>query len=89
MDHWVCDQMEFATDIVFSKPFPGLCEDLLNHCIVRMGARDILTLFGKAFDGRFRGGWKNHRSKWHPGARVKHWTKQNWIKMYDKNGTVL
>jgi hypothetical protein len=25
----------------------------------------------------------------HPGARVKHWVKENWLKMYDKFGLIL
>ena len=28
------------------------------------------------------------KRRW-PGARVKHWMKGNWIKMYDKHGCVL
>jgi hypothetical protein len=87
--YWVCDQMEYATDIVFKKPFPELYEKLLNHSIVRMGARDILTFLGKIFDGRFKGKQQNHCRKRQPGARVKHWMKRNWIKMYNKNSTVL
>jgi len=27
--------------------------------------------------------------KWIPGARIKHRVKQNWLKMYDKAGSVL
>jgi hypothetical protein len=87
--YWVCDQMEYATDIVFKKSFPELYGKLLNHSIVRMGARDILTFLGKVFDGRFKGRQQNHCRPRQPGARVKHWMKKNWIKMYNKNSTVL
>ena len=54
-----------------------------------MGARDILTFLGKVFDGRFKGKQQNHCRIRQPGARVKHWMKRNWIKMYNKNSTVL
>lgn len=87
--YWVCDQFEYATDILFNTPFVDLYDKLLNHSIARMGAKDILTFLGKSLDGRFKGEQINLCKKRFPGARVKHWMKGNWIKMYNKNSTVL
>lgn len=87
--YWVCDQCEYATDILFKTPFVELYDKLLNHSIARMGAKDILTFLGKRFDGRFKGEQINLCKKRFPGARVKHWMKRNWIKMYNKNSAVL
>lgn len=87
--YWVCDQCEYATDILFKMPFVELYDKLLNHSIARMGSRDILTFLGKTFDGRFKGDQVNLCRKRFPGARVKHTMKRNWIKMYNKNSAVL
>ena len=49
----------------------------------------MLTFLGKKFDGRFKGEQINSmKTRW-PGARIKHWMKTNWIKMYNKCGCVL
>ena len=91
-DHyWVTDQVEYATDVMFKNPamLYRLFGKLLYRSIQRFGAEDVLTFLGKKFDGRFTGDQINSMKKRHPGARVKHWVKNNWMKMYNKSGSVL
>ena len=66
-----------------------LYEKLLEYAIIRFGAKDILTFLGKRFDGRFKGEQYNVCRRRQPGARVRHWAKRNWIKMYNKSGNVV
>jgi len=89
--YWVVDQSEYATDIMFknSADLDALYEKLLEHSIQCFGAKDVLTFLGKKFDGRFTGDQINSMKKRYPGARVKHWVKKNWMKMYNKFGSVL
>lgn len=89
--YWVQDQVEYATDIMFKNPaaLDALYEKLLEHSIQSFGAKDVLTFLGKKFDGRFTGDQINTMNKRYPGARVKHWVKNNWMKMYNKFGSVL
>jgi hypothetical protein len=62
---------------------------LLRHAKLGLHAQDVLTFLGRKLHGGFAGDiltdWKR---RW-PGARVKHWMKTNWIKLYDKHGCVL
>lgn len=89
--YWVMDQVEYATDIMFkdSAALDALYEKLLETSILNFGAKDVLTFLGKKFDGRFTGDQINSMKKRHPGARVKHWVRNNWMKMYNKFGSVL
>ena len=89
--YWVCDQAEYATDLIFAYPdeMNLLYEKLLEHAIIRFGAKDILTFLDKVADGRFKGEQFNICRRRQTGARVRHWVKRNWIKMYNKRGVVI
>lgn len=89
--YWVCDQAEYATDVIFADPdeMDLLYEKLLEHAIIRFGAKDILTFLDKVADGRFKGKQFNICRRRQNGARVRHWVKRNWIKMYNKKGVVI
>lgn len=89
--YWVVDQAEFATDIVFKpdQDIEPLYEKFLEYAITRFGAQDVLTFLGKKLDGRFKGEQFNICRKRQPGARVRHWVKRNWIKMYNKSRHVV
>jgi hypothetical protein len=89
--YWVIDQAEYATDIMFKNParLEALYDKLLERSIMRFGPKDVLTFLGKKFDGRFAGNQISSMKKRWPGARVKHWMNGNWIKMYNKFGSVL
>ena len=89
--YWVCDQAEYATDVLFNNPehLNLLYEKLLEHAIVRLGAKDILSFLDKVADGRFKGEQINVCRRRQMGARVRHWVKRNWINMYNKAGVLL
>jgi hypothetical protein len=90
--YWVVDQAEYATDLIFTsrEALAGLYPRLLDHAAVNFSAQDILTFLGRRFHPRFDGEILTNCQKGrHPGARIKHRVKNNWLKMYDKFGWVL
>lgn len=89
--YWVTDQAEHAMDVMFENDasLSDLYQKLLERAILRFSAEDVLSFLGKKFTGAFKGDQINSMSKRLPGARVKHWVKNNWLKMYNKAGSVL
>lgn len=90
--YWVIDQAEYATDLIFTgrEALAGLDPRLLDHAAVNFSANDILSFLGRRFHPRFDGEVLTDCQKGrHPGARIKHRVKSNWLKMYDKFGWVL
>jgi hypothetical protein len=89
--YWVTDQAEYATDLIFRDraSLEGLYSKLLRHATLCLTAEDVLTFLGRKLHGNFQGEVVTECKKRHPGARVKHRVKRNWIKMYDKFGVVL
>lgn len=90
--YWVMDQAEYATDVMFAsadalkEPY----QEFLKHATLCLGAEDVLTFLGRKLYGHFQGEvLTDLKKKRFPGARVKHRMKENWIKMYDKFGSVL
>jgi hypothetical protein len=89
---WVIDQAEFSTDLLFrskaelAKVYP----QLLEHALLNFSAEDILKFLGRRLHPRFDGEVLTDLKKGrHPGARIKHRMKNNWLKMYDKFGQIL
>jgi hypothetical protein len=90
--YWVVDQAEYATDLIFTsrEALAGLYPRLLDHAAVNFSANDLLSFLGRRFHPRFDGEVLTDCQKGrHPGARIKHRVKTNWLKMYDKFGWVL
>jgi hypothetical protein len=89
--YWVTDQAEYATDLMFDSPatLQPLYNQLVNYATLRFSAEDVLTFLGRKLTGNFQGEVLNDYKKRQLGARVKHRMKNNWIKMYDKRGSVL
>lgn len=89
--YWVTDQAEYATDVMFKnrESLGPLYEKLLRHATLCFSAEDVLTFLGRKLHGAFQGEVLNDCKKRRPGARVKHRMKENWMKMYDKHGSVL
>ncbi len=86
------DQAEFATDVLFAgrNKLRELYPRLMHHAAVNFSAKDVLTFLGRKLHGRFQGEVVTScQKKRHPGARIKHRVKQNWLKMYDKFGLIL
>jgi hypothetical protein len=77
--YWVTDQAEYATDVLFRSPgaLKGLYEKLLERATLRFSAEDVMTFLGRKLNGNFKGEIQGHRMK------------ANWLKMYDKHGSVL
>jgi len=89
---WVIDQCEFSTDLLFTSKaaLAEIYPQLLEHALLNLSAEDILRFLGRKLHPRFEGevltDLKKNR---HPGARIKHRMKNNWLKMYDKYCQIL
>ena len=88
---WVIDQAEYATDVLFCSPLAlrPLYEHLLRHASLCFGAEEVMGFLGRKLTAGFAGDVVCHTTRRWPGARVKHRMKRNWIKMYDKHGSIL
>lgn len=90
--YWVIDQAEYSTDLLFRNraELAALFPRLLDHATLQFSAADILTFLGRRLHPRFDGEvLTDCKTDRHPGARVKHRVKNNWLKMYDKFGQIL
>jgi hypothetical protein len=89
--YWTLHQAEYSTHVLFRDraALSELYPRLLRHATLELGAIDIMTFLGKKLSANFAGEVVNRCKRRWPGARVKHWMKENWIKMYDKFGRVL
>jgi hypothetical protein len=90
--HWVVDQAEFATDMLFTSRavLSNLYRALLRYAVCTFTPKDILGFLGRKWDRRFDGEVHNHYEddRWF-GTRIKHRMRTNWLKMYDKFGQIL
>ena len=88
---WVIDQCELSTDLLFAdaEALGPLYTRLTRHAITGLQAGDIMGYFDRTVHGRFRGEIvTTYRSEgW--GTRLKHRVGKNWIKMYNKGGSIL
>jgi hypothetical protein len=90
--YWVTEQAEYATDVLFASRsrLRELYPRLIDHAVVNFSARDILMFLGRKLHGNFQGEvLTDCKKKRHPGVRIKHRVKGNWLKMYDKFGLIL
>jgi hypothetical protein len=94
--YWVTSQSEYSTDIIFqsSSDLRELFPRLLSHSTLCFGAKEVMSFLGRKLTGNFLGEIVSDMNAgvWRrriPGARVKHRVKENWLKMYDKAGSVL
>jgi hypothetical protein len=90
--YWVTDQAEFATDLAFvsKHALAGLFQRLLVFALLTFTPRKIFTYLGRRYHENFNGEVQTrYRSEREPGACVKHYMKNNWLKMYDKLGRIL
>ncbi len=88
---WVIDQAEYATDVMFRdrKALQSIYPQLLRHATIAFSAEDILRFFGHKGARRIRPTDTTDNKKMALGARIKHRMRGNWLKMYDKKGSVL
>jgi len=89
--HWVTDQAEYATDVMFESraALEGLYPRLVRHAITSFSAENVMRFLGKKLHPSFAGELVSDVKRRPEGVRVGHRVKANWIKMYDKHGQVL
>jgi len=90
--YWVSDQAEFATDLRFTSApaLAGLYLRLLTYALLTFSPKKVFTYLGRRHHERFDGEVQTHyKSVREPGACIKHFLKNNWLKMYDKLGLLL
>jgi hypothetical protein len=90
--YWTVRESEYATDIMFSdaaalqRVYPAL----LDHAIKRFSCADVLRFLGRrTVASRHAGEVSSNMVRRTEGVRVKHRVEENWLKMYDKQGSVL
>jgi len=67
---------------------------LISHSTLCFGAKEVMSFLGRKLTGHFLGEIVSDTKaggglRRIPGARIKHRVKENWLKMYDKAGSVL
>ena len=90
--YWVIDQAEYATDILFASrsALAGLFTRWLEFALLTFSPQKIFQYLGRRWHERFDGEVQTrYKSVREPGACIKHFMKQNWLKMYDKLGRML
>lgn len=90
--YWVIDQAEFATDLCFSskEALAGLFLRLLEFAVLTFTPKKIFHYLGRKWHERFDGEVQTrYKSVREPGACIKHYMRNNWLKMYDKLGLIL
>src|SRR3972149_2516132 len=93
--YWVTAQSEYSTDILFKSAshLSELYPRLRSHSTLCFGAKEVMSFLGKKIRSQFEGEVVTDVSdlsfKRIAGSRIKHRVKQNWLKMYDKAGSVL
>lgn len=96
--YWSMEQSEWASDVLFRTPaaLAALYPRLLLHGIQHVQSRDVMRYLGKhvtetgtGIHGHFAGEVVSELRERREGVRVKHRVNGNWIKMYDKQGSVL
>jgi hypothetical protein len=93
--YWVAAQSEYSTDILFKSAahLGELYPRLLSHSTLCFGAKEVMSFLGRKIRSNFEGEIVTDvcdlSFKRIPGSRIKHRVKQNWLKMYDKAGSVL
>jgi hypothetical protein len=100
--YWSLEQSEWASDVLFRSPavLGALYPLLVTHAMQHVGSRDVMRFLGKrvtpvtpakplGIHGHFQGEVVTDLVQRREGVRVKHRVNGNWVKMYDKQGSVL
>ena len=89
--YWSTHQSEWATDIMFRSPeaLGRIYPALVRSGICAFGSTDIMRFLGKKPHPHFAGEVISHYGKRPEGIRLKHQLKENSVKIYDKQGSVL
>jgi hypothetical protein len=95
--YWSMDEGEWASDLAFgSAPaLADLAPRLFRHAWLNFDSGDVMRFLGSKAataqgpHGNFEGEVVSDLKRRVEGTRIKHRLKGNWIKMYDKQGSVL
>jgi hypothetical protein len=95
--YWSADESEWASDVMFRSPqaLAKLAPRLYRHGIETLRSGDVLAFLGrkvaadKKIHGNFQAEVMTDLKERAEGKRIKHAVNRNWIKMYDKQGSVL
>lgn len=94
--YWSMDEGEWASDLAFgsSKTLAKLASRLFRHAWLNFDSGDVMRFLGhkttpQGPHGNFAGEVVTDLKRRSEGTRVKHRLGGNWIKMYDKQGSVL
>jgi hypothetical protein len=87
--YWTVRQAELATDVMFRDPqaLDRIYPTLLRHAMEQFRSPQVLRFLGRR--QLHRGESKTRMEKRREGVCVKHFLQENWIKMYNKQGSVL
>lgn len=95
--YWSLEQSEWATDVVFrsTQDLAQLYPSLLRHGLHDFSSPDVMRFLGRktpahgGVNGNFQGEVVSDIGRRADHLRIKHRLDRNWIKMYDKQGSVL
>jgi hypothetical protein len=95
--YWSASQSEYATDVIFrsGRDLQKLYAKFLSHAITSFQSPDVLRFLGRKvpLSGKVHGSLEaqvSSRLRERPeGVRIRHTLNGNWLKMYDKEGSVL
>ena len=95
--YWSMDEGEWASDLAFgsAKMLAELAPRLFHHAWLNFHSVDVMRFLGskaaksRGPHGNFEGEVVSDLKRRLEGTRIKHRLGGNWIKMYDKQGSVL
>jgi hypothetical protein len=94
--YWSLDEGEWASDLAFasSAALAELTPRLFRHAWLHFDSSDVMRYLGRktsdqGVHGNFEGEVVTDLKRRVEGMRIKHRLNRNWIKMYDKQGSVL
>jgi hypothetical protein len=95
--YWTVHESEWATDIMFrcTDDLAALYRRLVHHGMSTFNSHDVMRFLGRKVlaSGKvrkhFKGEVVSDLRERPEGVRIRHRVKRNWIKMYDKQGSIL
>lgn len=94
--YWSMEEGEWASDLAFRAPsaLAELAPRLFRHAWLNFDSSDVMRFLGRKTTaqgphGKFAGEVVSDVKRRAEGTRIKHRLNANWIKMYDKQGSVL
>jgi hypothetical protein len=95
--YWSLEQSEWATDVMFRSPrdLADLYPRLLRHAVGDFSSAELMRFLGRKIpahggvNGRFQGEVVSDVARRADRLRIKHRIDKNWIKMYDKQDSLL